>query len=977
MTTPMSIAALIGDIQPYVYNAAGVQRKVIEAFDAINEGQIQLVDASNPFMFALETSCVNTVAMMQHAAAMNRRQYPVASTTFEDLYLHMSNTDYANIFALPSEVKFYLVISKQQLLDALVLDPATGISKVTIPRNTVFQAAGIPFSLQYPIDIRKLEHGALQIVYDASQVSPLQNLTTNVIEYESFFNKNDGMEYVQFGVDTQQFSIVSRTSPFDSTSGSAISVPFEDQYYAARVYVSNANGAWREIQVTYTDQVYDPLTPTAALQVVDKKLYVRLPLVYITTGLISGKMRVDLYQTKGPLDLHLGTYTPENFQAEFDHIDVNDSTPYITAFKSVTNLAPFAKDKTTGGRNALTFEQLQARVIQNSVGPRRLPITPSQIQSALLDKGYTLVKNIDTLTGRTYWATKALPAPKSPTLVTAANASVATIVTQVKKAETLHGCYEHSTGMTIGSSALVKNDNGIMSLQTRSAYAALMGLNLADRAAVLNSGKYSYTPFYYVLDTTTDSFAVRPYYLDEPTIYSRSFIQENPDTGLQASIGAAYAFEKTDTGYRLSISTVSNDDYKALADREVFCQLAFESANQGTAAYMLGVQQARAKASDERVFVFDIVTDYDIDGNHALALPTFGANNSVLTPRSKLKQTFSILFGTTNVDAVQTPTTAIDTYLGAFQLKDAAIGITHEQLTLVFGYELPTLWNSYRSFTGAIPYQTYLADVPKVYDKRVFKRDTQTGSPFSYENGELNWEVLHETGDPVLDAQGNPVYLHRKGDPVLDAFDRPVPLENYQTLINRTVDLFTLDGVYQFANDPVTLEYVSQIKAALLASLTQDLVDLNAQALELTNIFYYPAITQGNVNVIADNNQLINLEAAQTLKVSLFVDNLVFNNKSLTASLQAASIKTIGAFLRDNDSVAISQLEEALAKVYGSDVISVNVTGLGGDANYRVLSVVEDSTRLSIRKVLKLLPSGQLAVQEDISVVFTVHGLGT
>lgn len=971
----MTVAALIGDIQSFAYNPAGMQRTILEAFDSIHEGKIQVVDASNPFVFALETSCVNASAMMQHAAALNRRQYAVAATTFEDLYLHMANTDYANIFALPSEVKFYLVINKQQLLDALVLDTATGISKVTIPRNTVFRAADIPFSIQYPIDIRKLEHGALQIVYDASKISPLQNLTTNVIEYESF-TARDGVEYVQFAVDTQQFSINTIKSKFDSTSGFFISVPFEEQYYAARVYVSAPSNTWKEIAVTYTDQVYDPLTPTAALQVVNKKLYVRLPLVYITSGLVSGTMRVDLYQTKGPLDLQLGNYKHDSFTAEFDHIDASDSSDYITAFKRVTNIAPFAKDKTAGGRNALTFEQLQARVIQNSVGPRNLPITPSQIQSALLDKGYTLVKNVDTLTGRTYWATKALPAPNSTTLVTAANASVATIVTQVGKADTLHGCYGHATGMTIGSKALIQNDNGITSLLTKAAYSGLLALSLSDRAAQLNTGKYSYTPFYYVLDTTTDSFSVRPYYLDAPQIASRSFVQENPDTGLQASIGANYLFEKTDTGYRLTLSTLSNDAYKALADSEVFCQLGFSSSSQASMSYMLGVQQPRAQPSDERIFVFDIASSYDIDGTDALALPSFLMGSSTLTPRCELKQTFNVLFGTTNTDAVQTPTTAIDTYLGAFQLSGAAIGITHEHLTLVFGTALPTLWNSFRSFVGAIPFKTYLADVPRLYEKDEYLKDPGTGAPFSVVDGALVYTKLHSAGDPVLDGQGNPTYLYRAGDPMLDNFGRPIPVDNYSTILNRSLELVTLDGVYQFANDPITLEYVSQIQSSLLSSLTQDLAELNAQALELTNIYFYPAVTQGNVNVIADNNQLANIEAAQSLKISLYVDNVVFNNKSLTASLQAATIKTIGAFLAGNSTVAISQLEEALAKVYGSDVLSVNATGLGGDANYRVVTVVDESTRLSVRKALKLLPSGQLAVQEDISVVFTTHGLG-
>lgn len=974
MSTPTTVAELIGDIKLYAYNPAGIQRTVMAAYNSIHNGTISIVDATNPFVFALETSCVNTSAMMQQAAALTRRQYPASATTFEDLYLHMADADYSNIFALPSEVKFYLIINKRQLLSALVLDPATGISKVTIPRNTVFYAAGIPFSIQYPIDIRRLAHGDLQIVYDASTTTGLLTLTSNVLDYTTLMD-TEQEEYIQFGMDTQQFYVSTITSPFDSTSGFTVTIPFTDQYYAARVFVSNPNSTWREIAVTYTDQVYDALVPTAVLQVVGNTLQVRLPLVYITTGLVSGKLRVDVYQTQGPMDLQLGNYSPDNFTAEFNYIDQNDGSVYTAAFTDMTNVSAYARDKTTGGRDSLDFTQLQARVIQNSVGPRRIPITPSQMQNTLLDKGYSLVKNVDTLTNRIFWATKPLPLPSGSALATSANANISTIVTQAVNADTFQGCFKHSVGMTISPRALVQSINGISSLMTKAAYLTLEGLPQADLCSTLNAGKYAYTPFYYVLDMSTDTFVVRPYYLDAPKIDSRSFIQENPDTGLQVSIDATYSLVKTTGGYRLTLSTKSNDAYKELDDSEVSCQLAFASATQGTNAFMLGVQQPRETPSDERIYVFDITCQYDVDASDALALPTFSTANGSLTPRCSLSQSFSILFATSNSQATQTTTTAIDGFLGAFQLPSGTVGITHEALTLTFGYALTTLWNSFRSFAASIPYQTYISDVPRTYPKDVYATDPVTGSSFTVVDGELVYDLVHQAGDLVLDAQGQPSYLHRAGDLVLDLFNRPIPVENYQTVINRSVDLVTLDGSYQFATDPVTIAYLDQIYASLLTSLTSELVTLNTEALEKTQIFYYPSVTQGNINVIADNNKLVNLEAAQGLKVTLYVSIEVFNNKSLTSTLQSTTIKTIGDYLSSRQTVAISLLEDALSTKYGNDVVGVTVSGLGGDSNYRVMTVVDESTKLSIRKILKLLPSAQTAVYEDISVVFSTHGL--
>lgn len=973
MTTPISVSEVLGDIKQYVYNPGAIFRKMVEVVNRINEGKIEIVDATNPFVLAMETSAVNTAALMQGNAAHTRQQYAVAATTFEDLYLHMSDADYQGIFALPSEVDFLIAIDERQLLGALVLDEESGVSKVTIPRNTVFRVQDMAFSLQYPVDIRKLEHGALQIVYDASVVSPLENLVTNVVNYQRFFTPQQ-QPFLLFALPTQQFDIVSRTSSFNSVSGTQLAVDFPDQFYAARVYVT-VNGAWQEIAVTYTDQVYDPNTPTAALKVVGSRLHVRIPLVYINNNQVSGSFRVDVYYTKGPLEAQLGNYSRDSFTASFrTEFDQADATPYVAALKSIANIFTYAETKPTGGRNALSFDELQRRVITNSTGPRRLPITPAQIQSILLDKGYSLVKNIDVLTDRFYWATKPLPAPVSSNLVTTANANVTSIVLKTTTAALLQGCYEHSTGMTISSSALVQTVNGASALVTKAAYAALVGQPTADQVSAVNAGKYSFTPFHYVLDTTTDSFSVRPYYLDEPKVPLRTFVQENPATGLQVSVNDNFGIEKTQNGFRLIIQTKSEDAYKELPDDEVFCQLAFNSPAQAQSAYMLGQLQERENVSDERVFIFDITSVYDLNEDNMMVLTSFITGTGNNQARSALTQEFSVIFGTSNEDAVQNETTEIDTYIGAFQVPDGSIGLTREVLTIRFGYALTTLWNSYRSFVDSIPYQRYVADVPKLYEKDIYERDSVTGAEFEIVNGSVVWNILHHAGDPVIGSDDEPVYLHRVGDLVLDSQGRPTPVENYRTEINRMLEILTLDGVYQFANDQVTQDYVKRIKQDLINSITVDMVELNKEALERTQIFYYPAITQGTVSVLADNNQIVNLEASQSLKIELHVPQEVFVNKNLTASLQSATIQTCGNFLATNATVAISNLEEELSQVYGSDVLAVTASGLGGDRNYRVISVLDESTRLSISKSLRLLPSGQMAVLEDISVSFNPHG---
>ena len=973
MSSTVTVSSMLGNISNFAYNPAAIQRFAIATYGAINDGTVSIVDATNPFVFSLENASVNTSAFMQAAAALTRRQYPAAATSVSDLYLHMSDTDFANIFALPSVANFTLMINEAQLLSKLVYNVNTNESSLTIPRNSVFYASGVPFSIQYPINITQLQHGGLIITYDTSNTSPLQTLPTNAISYTTVMDAEYN-NYIVFSVATQQFDIVELTNNVNSTGGFTTVVPYTQQYYYCRVYCNNNGSSWTEMQTAYNQEVYDVSTPTAVVSVGTSSVTVNIPVIYITTGQVSGNVRVDVYETQGPLTQILGNYTLDNFTATFKALDPNDITPEVAAFTAISGIAVYSTDTTTGGRNALTFSELQMRVINNSVGPRNLPITPSQIQSTLLDMGYTLVKNIDTITNRIYWATKPLPMPTSHNLVTPANASVLTLITTTATASNYYGCITHSTGSTITPAALFQVGNGITKLVSTVSYNALKALGLAELAYSINVGNYFFTPFYYVLDTTdANTFGVRPYYLNSPVIHGCSFVGTNSSTALQVSVAGGYSILPTATGYQIKVTTNSNSTYQALPDSQVYCQLAFKCSAQNGYSYMNGTQLARNNNSGERTYVFNISTNYDINSSDQIVLSSFVNANITGAPRGGLTQDISILFTTSNATAMTAPRTSIDTVVGTALFGTAVIGITQQTLNVQFGYPLPTLWNSYRTIAGSVQYQTYPADVPSVYTKNVYNVDPVTSSAFTVVAGVLTYNVLHHTGDAVLDSNGHQIYTHRAGDTVLDSNGLPIPVSGYQTLLNRSLDIVVLDGIYQFANDPITLNYLSQIDTSLITTLTEDLVMLSSEVLENTEIYYYPALAKGTVAAIVDGSTVVNMEAAQALKVELFVTNTVYNNASLLAQLQSSTIQVVGTYLSANETVAVSAMEDALSSTYGTDVLGVSLSGLGGSNNYSVVTLTDSSSTLSINKVLALQPNGQLAVVEDISIVFTVH----
>lgn len=292
----VSVNTMTEQFRLYKNNPAAIKKVIYDTIESMSANEINVVDPTTPFNMLMESACVLTTAFMQEHEAALRKQYPSMAQTVEDLYLHMSDKDYIDRFASPAKTKFNLLIDVKELEKKLVLNPATGIRQVTIPKNSEFNIEDTVFSLQYPIDIKQLVHKGYQITYDTSEVSPLQRLETNVVPWSKrvFTVNNQEMLHLEF--DVYQFDIASYKGDLLTSTGYKKRHKFADQFYFARVYFKNnaTLDQWQEILTTHSDQVYDPQTPTAALKVIGSELEVTIPQVYLTTGLISGSLRVDI-----------------------------------------------------------------------------------------------------------------------------------------------------------------------------------------------------------------------------------------------------------------------------------------------------------------------------------------------------------------------------------------------------------------------------------------------------------------------------------------------------------------------------------------------------------------------------------------------------------------------------------------------------------------------------------------------------------
>ena len=963
---------VIGDIEKYKFNPIMIHRTALDVLKKATDGSINIVDPSNPFVYALENTALNTAAFMQQNEATTRRLYPSAAIDTEDLYLHMSDKDYIDRFVKPATAKITITLDQNELLNRLVTDPETGIKKITIPRNTVFTVADIPFSLQYPIDIRQLSHGGLQIVYINDKESPLQKLNTNIVEWNMVIDTT-GKKFVQFTVDVTQFSIETKYNDVSASSGFKTDIAITDDFYYCRVYTQNDNGTWNEILTTHTKQIYDPNTPTAVIKVINKRVQVVIPVIYTSTNLVRGKIRIDVYQSKGYLNMLLSNYRLEDFTANWINVDRNDDNEYTTPIRQFKTIAIYSTTHVNSGRDALSFNELKQRVIKNAIGQQNLPITPTQLETNLEDFGYDIVKNIDTITNRIFLAVRDLPNPSDDKILTKASAAMSTIQVTLKEIAQAYGAKNNGDSVTLTSKTIYQNKNGITKPITPLEYSELMSLPILQRCETITTGNYFYSPFAYVLNANKDTFEVRPYHLDDPEIIVKNFSSENATTGYRVSI-RSYRISKNDNGYILNIVTDSSDAFRNLDDSSINVQLAFKSKNQNGKVYLLGQLVGKDPKTKERLYQFDLTTNFNIDNDDYLEFTSFEDQTNGLAIKSKLLEEVDIFFTTNAGMSSQWQFSNIDNLIGHFQLPTNSVGITHEILTVRYGYALKNLWALSRSVVSSVPYQVYMTDVLDVYERDVYEIDPETGTYFTIdEEGKLVYTLKHVKGDPVLDSNGNQKIKHYKGEIVYDEAGSPLVVPGYERDMIRLVDVMLVEGPYYFATDTIVSAYRKAITNSIVTWVTQEMTDIQKRLLDQTKIFFYPKITAGDISVYNSQNLRKVIPAAQSIKVKLFISPKTNKDETLKAALQRTTIKTIDTEFQKT-TISISSIEKALREIYQGDVIDVEVSGIGTEDSKNTLSVLDKSKRCSIRKRLVALPDNQLVVEEDVTFEFIEHG---
>ena len=942
-------------------NPAKILQTAIDALENSSNNEIQYVDASSPALSLFETAAVIASSSIdQHVAAL-RRVYPALAQRPDELYNHMSYRDYINRFASPSMDEFTVFFQEAGFIQRAVRPIGANYIMMTIPRDTSITVNKyVTYKLQYPINIKFFDTQQMEVSYDTTYGSPIESLVTNMLKPERMVMPGGQGSWIGFSLQLPQVSTRQVLDNVQAGRYFVANYDFPDQYFMTRAWYRNdADGVWREMVTTHSPSVYNPKTPTLQLKVINNSLQVSLPLIYQNTAQVTGEIRVDIYSTKGGEVVNLGDYDVTEFIMDMSPLDpIRDTDEYTAAAQGVSFVIS-SKSIMNSGKDALTFEQLKDRVIYNSVGPQDIPITNINIKAAAENRGFELVPNIDVVTNRIFLATRSLPKPTNSRLITSATVGISTFITSDPRSLNHEWVRTHNKRTTFLSKNLWRVDNGMLKLMPVADVNALKVMDPIGKLRNVNNNQYLYTPFYYVLDTSSLELQVKAYHLDQPESKRLNFVAQNPTLQLVVNTDS-YKLQKTEEGYIFQLQTKSGNFYKNLPDNEVFCQLGVTLQNSYRRAYWLGTLVGKTD-DGERIFQFDIKTDYDISAEGLISFINGKIDSHSVTPiETPLTNTFDIFHCTTSITGLYRHS-PLDEMIGLFQMPSPCAAITRETVVMEFGLPLDCLWMRGRTLPDTETYQHYEIDVPMVAETDIF------GSPpFNIVGGAVQYNYIARAGDPVYGTDGKLQYAHRAGDVVMRE-GKPVFKESKTG--EREFDIMTIDGQYYFVDDAVYKEYKDEFVTVLVDWITHDIPMIQSQALEKTKVFFYPKNQLATTTVLVADYTEETISSAQSFALDLYVSDTVFRSSEQRDRVKALTIRYLDKWVGGLE-LSVSDAIAGLRDLYGDDVTAVTLTPLAGSKKLQYALISKEQNRLSLKRNLAQQQDGTYVIAEDVEVTF-------
>lgn len=927
------------------------------AFDLMSEvsnGEKILLDPTNPFIYSIETSVAFASAAMDKDDVNLRKLYPRLATSYADLYNHMSDDDFLNRFSRPATNGEMILVIPINELENAAIDDGTGNKKIVIPGDSEWEVNGTKYYQHYPVNILLQPGGSYQVFFDLSVESPIKRNISNIINWS--ITNIENRPSLQLNIPVDQLALSKEEYIITDTTGFSVVTPFTDQFFYARAYIRNDLNEWEEIRTTHSQQVYDATLPTVVLTVEEGMVISRVPEIYITNGRIRDTLRIDIFTTKGEIEQDLGVLAPEAFSVRWFNFSERD-VRFTSLMARLGTFLVFSLSTVRGGSNSISFEQLRSKIIYGT-DDQRAPIKFEELENKLNLLNYQVTPLEDHVLGRTYLATRAMETINT-TLFSRMTNDLLTFRIDTQRTDLADSLTVKPERTVIKPNALFERTPATVVLHADATTANILNLDKEVRIETLNSKDYFFTPFFTVLDETDNTFEVRSYFLDNPNLVTRSFIDNNAELGYVVNT-KSMTITRSDTGFNVTIVAGVPAGVEDLS-----VQLVFKSSANGErwhAPVALG-----DVIGTQATFDIDLVSDFDITKQNQILISNVSDNNGNVIP--VLLDLLSEIDIAYVVDTPAKITTLFDDRIADALHSNTVTAVTLESGMFEFGRQLEALYSEGRPIQTTPEYERYPADEPELWTEVVFAKEPDGSIIFTTDNSTvpptINPTVLHAIGDPVLDAQGDPVFLHRAGDIKRVAGE---PILVTPARIEREVRLPMFNAIFKFTDTLAIQNYLADVPKDVLRFIETDIDPVANSLIERSSLPFSPSNTFSLARAVTAEENVI------TVNTSLeFAINITMTQASylIEAARDQAKIDTLSALATalQRKELTLLDINQRIKAAVGDEVIGVSINTFLPDGDY--VKLLNSFDEFSIKPRLVLRSNGEIDVEDSVTFSFT------
>lgn len=945
------VNSLSTELSDVVFSSANMHKAALDYLTDLQNGSLSFTDPTNPFVYLIEvaTAAVNAGAI--RAEAIHKELYPELASSFSELYRHMSDTEALDRFAIPAKnAVISLLFDADEIERYAVLDSATNLSRIRIPGDTAVTANGMSFYGHWPIDIITRGDYRFQVTYDLSEDNPLITPTTNKISHTVQRVKDRRLLVLQ--VPMEQLRHTLNDYPISNTTGFSVDIPYSDDFYAIRVYHSYDNETWEEILVSHSTMVYDPSVLTAVVKVTEGVVSIHLPEIYLSTSIVGTSLRARIYTTMGEVDNDITALANTGFDISFNK-DTETDTKFTAPLDLLGFYSAVASEGVSGGRNALTFEELKDRIVYGKNEKSSL-VSPDELRAQLSSEGYSLAVIKETVLGKVFLTSKEIVSI-NPNIIGIIGCALGIFRFDKEDTTISNVIRVGADRTTILPTALYERKDEAFTIVSDTERERIEGLTGEFFVEEINTRELFYQPFYVVIDSSEGSVQSRIYNMT-PKEVSRSFVAANDQLALSVNT-TSISVSVNENGFTFVVTAEVPSGMEGL-----YLQPAFYTIDTGERFYLEPVSSTIDGTVATSTFSLD--TTFDVTAGNKIYMSNLINSYGAESPEYMLIKTGIDLIYLTETDSKLT-SDFDDKYEDAF-FDVTVSAVTHEQVIYTLSDQLDSLYCRIRPILKPPVYQTYNDDEVKVYDKDIYEED-EDGVIFEQdpETKKVTFNIIHAKGDTVLDADGEPIYVHRAGDYVYDENGDPVIINDVDTV--REVRLPLIDADYRYGTTANVVTSKDLLKRTITQNVIGDIASYNQRMLENQTLFFTPKNT--NTKGLA---ALSNGKSEYVPTTLSFVMDFVVVKGTAEDTSRLEIIKNISRTAIRN---LLAKREISTAKLTNEILNNVDSSVIGLDVNQFVKTgfakLLNDNDFWNVNSRLVYLSNGRFDVVDDITFTFT------